>query len=504
MPKRDLYAGIDLGSNSFHLVVARREHGELRQIDQLKDMVRLAGGVDRKGHLSTQVEREAIACLARFAERIQGLPEAHIRAVGTQTFRRLRHADRFHTLAETTLGAPIEVISGREEARLVYRGVWQGMANQDTPKLILDVGGGSTEVVAGQGERPVIAESLPFGCVGMTLKYFDGGKITAKRWHRGREKIMADAQALKAQLTNYPWEQAIGSSGTARALVTIAEQLRPLQPAGLSVQALTEIKDRLIEAGHVDGAVLPGLSDRRRPVIVGGALIVDALLSVFDIQHLTASKFALREGVLYDLLERLDPSLQQHNPRLSTLQAMMDRYQCDHAQAQRVRHWALMGFDQVAANWSLGPVARELLETACQLHEVGLSIAHDQYHLHSGYILAHADMPGFSSTEQQVLACLASLQRAKPEPDLINALPQRLRLTTTRLLMLMRLAVALARPRSDDRPDQIGWYADGRQLILRLPNHWLETHPLTQRDLHVEADQIKRLDQNLSIESILT
>lgn len=314
---------------------------------------------------------------------------------------------------------------------------------------------------------------------------------------------MADAQALKAQLAHYPWEQAIGSSGTARALVTIAEQLRPLQPAGLSVQALTEIKDRLIEAGHVDGAVLPGLSDRRRPVIVGGALIVDALMSVFDIQHLTASKFALREGVLYDLLERLDPSLQQHNPRLGTLQAMMDRYQCDHAQAQRVRHWALMGFDQVAANWSLGPVARGLLDTACQLHEVGLSIAHDQYHLHSGYILAHADMPGFSSTEQQVLACLASLQRAKPEPDLINALPQRLRLTTTRLLMLMRLAVALARPRSDDRPDQIGWCADGRQLILRLPNHWLETHPLTQRDLHVEADQIKRLDQNLSIESML-
>ncbi len=502
MPKRDLYAGIDLGSNSFHLVVARREHGELRQIDQLKEMVRLAGGVDRKGQLSASIEQAALACLARFAERIQGLPESHIRAVGTQTFRRLKHAARFHALAEAALGAPIEVISGREEARLVYRGVWQGMANQATPKLIIDVGGGSTEVVAGEGEQPVIAESLPFGCVGMTQKYFDGGKISAKRWQRGREKIMADAQALKAQVLNYPWEQAIGSSGTARALVTMAEQLRPLQPAGLSLSVLSEIKAQLIDAGHVDAVSMPGLSERRRPVIVGGTLIVDALMSVFDIEHLNASKFALREGVLYDLLERLDPSLQHHNPRLATIRAMMDRYQCDHAQAQRVRYWALMGFDQVASAWSLGPVARELLDVACQLHEVGLSIAHDQYHIHSGYILANADMPGFSSTEQTVLACLASLQRAKPDPALINALPQRLRVTATRLLILMRLAVSLARPRSDDRPDTISWCVDGPGLILRINHQWLETHPLTQRDLHVEADQIKRLDQRLSIESI--
>ncbi len=502
MPKRDLYAGIDLGSNSFHLVVARREHGELRQIDELKDMVRLAGGVDRKGRLSSTVERESLDSLARFAERIQGIPESHIRAVGTQTFRRLKNADRFLSLAENTLTAPIEIISGREEARLVYRGVWQGMANQATPKLILDVGGGSTEVVAGQGEQPVIAESLPFGCVGMTQKYFDGGKITAKRWHRGREKIMADAQSLKAQLTDHPWEQAIGSSGTARALVAMAEELRPLQPAGLSLSVLQEIKDQLIDAGHIDAITLSGLSERRRPVIVGGALVFDALMTAFEIEHLTASKFALREGVLYDLLERLDPSLRHSNPRAGTVKAMMERYQCDQAQAKRVSDWALMGFDQVADEWSLSPAARELLHTACQLHEVGLSIAHDQYHLHSGYILAHADMPGFSSTEQQVLACLANLQRAKPDPDRVDALPQRLRPITIRLLMLMRLAVALARPRGDDRPDAITWVADEHQLTLRLPESWLRSHPLTQRDLLVEAEQIKRLDQTLHIEAV--
>lgn len=502
MPKRDLYAGIDLGSNSFHLVVARREHGELRQIDELKDMVRLAGGVDRKGHLNITVEREALACLARFAERIQGIPETHIRVVGTQTFRRLKNADRFLSVAEETLSAPIEIISGREEARLVYRGVWQGMSNQATPKLILDVGGGSTEVVAGQGEQPVMAESLPFGCVGMTQKYFDGGKITAKRWQRGLEKIMADAQSLKAQLANYPWEQAIGSSGTARALAAIAEHTRPLQPAGLSQMVLQEIKEQLIDAGHIDAIELPGLSERRRPVIVGGALIFDALMTAFGIDHLTASKFALREGVLYDLLERLDPSLRHHNPRAGTVKAMMERYQCDQAQAKRVSDWALMAFDQVADEWSLGPVARELLQTAGELHEMGLSIAHDQYHLHSGYILAHADMPGFSSTEQQVLACLASLQRAKPDPDRIHTLPQRLRLTTTRLLVLMRLAVALARPRGDDRPGDITWIADKSQLTLRLPESWLMTHPLTQRDLLVEADQIKRLDHSLIIEAV--
>ena len=502
MSKRNLWAGVDLGSNSFHLVVAREEHGELRQIDQIKEMVRLAGGLDRKGHLNPRVEAEALACLSRFAERIQGIPEAHIRAVGTQTFRRLRHSEKFHAAAERSLGCPIDVISGREEARLVYRGVWQGMANQDTPKLILDVGGGSTEVVAGQGEQPMLAESLEIGCVSMTQKYFDDGKISAKRWQRGREKIMADAQSLAALLKDYPWEQAIGSSGTARALATMAEFIAPQRRAGLPRLSLDELKAQMIEMGRIEKLTLPGLSERRQPVIVGGALIMDALMGAFGIEHLNASPFALTEGILYDLLERSDPDRVQHNPRINTRQAMLERYQCDRAQSRRVRDWALMGFDQVATDWKLSALSRELLAVACELHEVGLSIAHEQYHLHSGYILGHADMPGFSRTEQQVLACLASLQRAKPDRALIDALPERLQTMTRRLLMLMRVAVSLSRPRNDDRPQLVIWEAQEHALILKLPEDWLHAHPLSHRDLLVEADQIARLDLNLTIEAL--
>lgn len=502
MSRRDLWAGVDLGSNSFHLIVAREEHGELRIIDQIKDMVRLAGGLDRKGHLSPKTEAEALDCLARFSECIQGIPEAHVRAVGTQTFRRLKHADRFQAAAESALGCPIEVISGQEEARLVYRGVWQGMANLTKPKLILDIGGGSTEVVAGHGEQPRIAESLEFGCVGMTQKYFEDGKISEKRWHRGKEKIMAEAQSLAATLRQYPTEQFIGSSGTVRALATMAEFHAPHRRSGLSRRSLDELKSKMIEIGHVSGLSMPGLSERRQPVIVGGAMIVDALMEVFDIEHLVASPYALREGILYDLVERSDPSRIQHNSRVNTREAMMDRYQCDRAQATRVKRWALMGFDQVADTWQLSTLHRELLEVACELHEVGLSIAHEQYHLHSGYILGHADMPGFSRTEQKVLECLANLQRARPDRELIERLPQRLQRTTRRLLMLMRLAVALSRPRNDDHPQTVRWEAQEHGLTLALPQSWLTAHPLTHRDLLVEADQIERLDQIFRIKLI--
>ena len=502
MPKRDLYAAVDLGSNSFHLVVARQEHGELRVIDQLKDMVRLAGGLDRHGHLDAPTTEQALASLRRFGERIQGIPDDHIRAVGTQTFRRLAQGDVFLNSAEGALCAPIEIIGGREEARLIYRGVCQGMANEDTPKLIIDVGGGSTEVVAGDGHPPTLVESLPMGCVGLTQKYFTDGVITAQRWAQGRQKILADAQSLAAQTQAYPWQQAIGASGTARALVAIHDALYPDTPTGLTRASMNAIRDRLIAAQHSDAIDLPGLSERRRPVIAGGALIVDALMEALGIKHLAASPFALREGLLYDVMARLKTDRTQHNPRHSTIEAMLDRYQCDRIQARRVSHWALAGWQATAKAWSLPAISQELLAAACSVHELGLSIAHEHYHLHSGYILANADMPGFSQTEQQVMATLARGQRGKPDPALLDTLPKRLQNTTLHLLMLMRLAVALSRARNDDRPKHSRWIAKDNALDLVLPNDWLEAHPLTHRDLLVEADQIRRLHCSVRIETM--
>ena len=501
MPKRDLYAAIDLGSNSFHLVVARKEHGELRVIDQLKDMVRLAGGLDHRGHLDAVTAKQALASLARFGERIQGIPDQHIRAVGTQTFRRLAQRDAFLSMAERALGAPIEIIGGREEARLIYRGVCQGMANEDVPKLIIDVGGGSTEVVLGQGHPPSLAESLPMGCVGLTRKYFGDGTITADAWTRGREKVMADAQTLAAQVKGHSWQQAIGTSGTARALIKIAQTLAPAGSTGLTPAAMEDIRDRLLDAGHIDAIDLPDLSERRRPVIAGGALIIEALIKALDIQHIAASPFALREGLLHDLMARLDPKDAQHNPRHSTVEAMLERYQCDRAQADRVSRWALAGWDATAQAWSLPTVSRELLAGACNVHELGLSIAHEHYHLHSGYVLAHADMPGFSQTEQRVMATLARGQRGKPDPALLDTLPERLQTTTRRLLMLMRLAVALSRARNDDWPSPIHWQPTDSALCLTLPAAWLQARPLTQRDLMVEVDQVQRLHCALTIET---
>ena len=493
MPERELYAAIDLGSNSFHMIVARSEHGELRIIDRIKEMVRIAGGLDDQGRLAEDTRERALECLARFGQRVRAIPAHQLRAVGTQTFRRLRHPAAFLVVAETALGCPIEIISGREEARLIYTGVSQGFASGNSRRLVVDIGGGSTEIVAGETVDPVLAESLPFGCVGTTRQAFPDGRITRARWDRAGREIARELQGYGAQFRRFDWDEAVGSSGTIRAIASMLATRD--RKAVIDATGLAAIRDSLIDCGQVDRVDLPGLSARRAPVIAGGVLILEAIQAALGIERLGVSPFALREGLLYDLKGRLE----HRDPRDQTVRAMAERYQADLDQAARIADWTRSAFDQVAQDWGLAPVHAEFLYWISQLHEIGLTIAHDAYHQHSAYILDHADMPGFSRHEQQFLAVLARLQRRRIQTAELAELPERLRQPARCLLILLRLAIVLHRARSDTGLCDFALTVSGANLTLATPTNWLKANPLTRQDLEDEAREFTRLGVTLSM-----
>ena len=496
MPHRDLYAAVDLGSNSFHLLVARREYDQLRVIDSLREMVRIGGGLDKNGQLDADTRSRAMECLSRFGQRLAGIPNHQIRAVGTQTFRRMRHPQQFLVVAETALGCPIDIIPGREEARLVWLGVSQGTGHQGEARLVIDIGGGSTEVAAGHGSSPVVVESLQYGCVSVTQRAFKDGQISKSHWRRMRDEIAGELEALKSDIRASDWQQAVGSSGTMRAV----QRMVALRGDGLlrafTLEDVKALRKQIIQAGHIDAVRIEGLSSSRQPVISGGILIIEACMRAFDIRHMDVSPFALREGLLYDLFGRLEHT----DPREKTVAAMAHRHEADQSQAERVRDFALCAFEQIAESHGLSRMHRDLLDWTCQLHEVGLVIAHSHYQVHSAYIIEHSDMPGFSQQEQQYIACLLRYQRRKLQPDALDILPQRLQPSARCLLAILRLTVALCRGRSDaDLPDFALQAIRTDAFEFALPTGWLEAHPLSARSLAFEQEQLKRIGLELKL-----
>lgn len=495
MTDRDLYAAVDLGSNSFHMVVARREHGELRVIDRIREMVRIAGGLDSEGRLDRETHDRAVGCLARFGQRLAGIPNAHIRAVGTQTFRRLQSPRPFLVVAETALGCPIDIISGREEARLVWLGARLGAATEEPARVVIDIGGGSTEIVAGRAHDPDLTESLQYGCVSVTRQAFPDGRITQRAWTRVREEIAEELLAVQAELRVVGWQRAIGTSGTIRAVQAICAARDEETPRAITPADLADLRDRVLACGEVDAVSLPGLSSRRQPVIAGGLVILEACMDGFGIERLDVSPYALREGVLVDLVGRLE----HRDPRETTVIAMAERFGVDRSQAERVRDFALAGFEQIAEAHGLRTIHRDLLDWACRLHEIGLGIAHSHYQLHSAYVVQHADMAGFSRQEQELMAFLLRFQRRRIPPDALEALPERLRDAARILLALMRLSVALARSRSDSDLPDFALEACDRKLRLLLPSGWTDRHPLSSRSLVLQRTQLDRIGLRLVV-----
>ncbi|MFN2333801.1 MAG: exopolyphosphatase [Wenzhouxiangellaceae bacterium] len=499
MPQRNLYAAVDLGSSSFHLLVARRDHGELRIIDGIREMVRIAGGLDSNGRLDQTTRQRALGCLARFGQRLADIPMDQVRAVGTQTFRRLAHPQSLLVVAETALGCPIDIISGREEARLVWLGVSQGMPFNQQPRLVIDIGGGSTEIVAGRELEPTVAESLQFGCVSATRAAFADGRLSRKRWDRLSDEIATELQALKSAIAQTHWRHAIGSSGTIRAVQKIIAAASNNPPRAIAFDQVVGLRDQLIELRRLDSIDLAGLSASRQPVIAGGVLVLEACMRTFEIEQIEVSPVALREGLLHDLFGRLE----HRDPRQKSVLAMARRFEADQTQATRVRDFALCALDQIAQTWSLHTIHRDLLDWSCQLHEIGLGIAHSQYQLHSAYIVENSDLAGFSRQEQHYMALLLRYQRRKLPADALQELPERQRASARPLLAILRLAIALGRARSDaDLPDFALQAPDRKRLVFSAPPGWLQSHPLSARSLELEKRQLANIGLKLSIKSL--
>lgn len=494
-PERaNTYAAVDLGSNSFHLLVSRREHGELRVLDRIKEMVRIAGGLDAHGRLDQATMDRAHGCLARFGQRLRGIPDENIRAVGTQTFRRLRNANAFLVVAETALGCSIDIIGGREEARLIYLGVSQGVPDHESRRLVIDIGGGSTELVIGEGPVPVQLESLQHGCVSLTRQFFANGRITHKKWHKARQSVLADLQELRIRYRQTGWESVVGSSGTIRAVADICEQQHWCE-RGITASALDRLVSAMLDFGTVDNVTLAGLSERRHPVLIGGLVVLSACFEAFEIERVEISPFALREGLLHDLLGRLE----HRDPRDKTVQAFKKRYGVDPKQAQRVKTCALKACEQIADGMFLRPIHRELLGWAADLHETGLSVSHSQFQKHSAYLVENSDMPGFSTQEQQFLAALIRYHRGGVPARFAERLPTRLHEPLRVTLFCLRFACILCRSRDASAIPAFSLSGRDRSISIRFSEQWAMQHPLTLADLEQEIDMLRRIGLHLKV-----
>lgn len=495
-PLPEFAAAIDLGSNSFHMIVARFDEGQLHIVDRMREMVRLADGLDGSNAIRAEVQQRALDCLQRFGQRLAGLPPGAVRAVGTNTLRNAANASEFLARAEQALGHPIDIISGIEEARLIYLGVSHTLAGGPRKRLVMDIGGSSTELIVGENFSPVYMESMEMGCVTMTQHFFGDGRITLSAI---KKALLHARLELEPHLTTYHkwgWQSAIGTSGTIRAVRSVVNRAGWCE-SGISRNALVRLMVAMEEAGSLSNLRLEGLSEERAPVFAGGAIILLATFEALGIEEMSVADGALREGLLYDLLGRL----QHEDVRGQSVERLARRYHIDGEQAARVRECARHCFEQVADGWGLdAEEGGQWLGWAATLHEIGLAIAHSRHHHHAAYILEHSDLAGFTQQEQRLLATLVRAHRRKFPLKSFRELPKQWQQPGKALALLLRLACILQRSRSATPLPQLRLTARGDHLHIQFPNGWLQEHPLTQGDLEQEALYLEGAGYRLSFE----
>ena len=487
--QQPILAAVDLGSNSFRLQIARVENDQLYMLDSLREPVRLAAGLTDDKRLDKAAQQRALICLQRFGERLRELPREAVRAVGTNSLRVAKNAAEFLQQAETALGFPIEIIAGREEARLIYLGVAQGLPQSDDKRMVMDIGGGSTEFIIGRGLEPLRLESLYMGCVSYSLRYFPDGKITKSNLKQAELAASNELQTIATEFSRGHWEEALGSSGSARMLCDVLEQNGYVN-SGLTRSGLEMLREQLLSMGDVRHLDLLGLRPDRIPVLPGGFAIMYAAFCELGIEQMQPALVALREGVLYDLLGRFH----HHDMRDVTAKQFMRRYHVDVRQAERVARlsdWLALQFMEGQASED----ALRLLGWASSLHEIGISVAHSGYHKHTAYILANADMPGYSKKEQSRLSLLALAHRGKLEKirGLVSTQED------IALIMALRLSALFYRSRSDAKLPAMQGSFSGTKFHLILAPGWLAQNPLTETALQEESKQWKELGVSVQV-----
>jgi exopolyphosphatase/guanosine-5'-triphosphate,3'-diphosphate pyrophosphatase len=478
------------------MIVGELRHGQLAILDRIRETVRLAEGLSESGDISPDARQRAIDCLSRFGERLRDMKAGSVRAAGTSTIRRAREDSTFMAEAETVLGHPIEIISGIEEARLIYNGVAHSLPPTDGLRLVMDIGGGSTELILGQATHPKALESLHMGCVSMTERFFPNGEITRAGFNKARMATQLELRPVKAFFRNASGVEAIGTSGTIRSTEAVARQLG-IAESGLTLDVVEQLIEKVLEFDSVSELSLHGLSDRRAQVWPGGLSILAELIKVLNIDDLQVSDGALREGLLYDLLGRL----QHEDARERTVRAMESRYQVDEQQAARVARTAAELYLQCKKQWGFSTkIAGKVLDWAARLHEIGLDISHDGYQRHGAYIAEHADMPGFPRAEQRLLAGLIGGQRHSIHTSSFQSLPKGWRVAGLRLLIILRLAVLLNRSRNESAQVPATIEVTEDSLTITFDVAWLAENPLTIADLEREKGYLQQIGYVLKVQ----
>jgi len=481
---------VDLGSNSFHLAVGRVVGEQVYPLDSLKETVRLGAGITPEKRLDDEVQERALSALRRFSERLAGMPKESVRVVGNNALRVAKNSAQFVRKAESTLGFPIEVISGREEGRLIYTGVVHSLPMVEHNRLVVDIGGGSTECIIGQKLKPRTVESLYMGCVSYTSRYFPGGKIDKKSMKNAELAAREQVQTIADRFEKLGWKEAVGSSGTARSLAEVMQK-NGMAEQGITAAGLEWLREELLKAGELKKLSLAGLREDRVPVIAGGAAIMSAVFAEMGLEQMTVAEGALRDGVLWDLLGRVH----HRDIREVTVDQLMQTYHVDVAQADRVRKLALQLLKDIAPDASEQLVT--FLDWAARLHEIGMSIAQGAYHKHSAYILAFADMPGFSRMESGYLSNLVLAQRGKLS-KMREAFDDDPRLAT--LAFCLRVAVIFHRSRRSFTLPKLSAEARPSGYRLRIARDWLEDHTLVSHALDEEREQWEAAGLKLELE----
>ncbi len=481
-------AAVDLGSNSFHMIVSSLIDGKLQTVDRLREMVRLAAGLDKKNVLDNDTQKRALACLERFGERIRDFPQDCVRVVGTSTLRNAKNAQQFLDKAEKALNHPIHVISGVEEARLIYQGVAHSVGSSAELRLVIDIGGGSTEYIIGKGDTAQTKESVTMGCVSVSNRFFEKGHISKSAFNKAILFVEQKLEPIQKKFNRKHWDLAIGSSGTLRAIDKVL-QAKNWSKNGITLSGLENLVSHIKQCDHIKELNLPGLDPERLPVFPGGVAIAYATFKHLDIEQMSVSDGALREGLIQDLLGRI----YDHDIRSATIKVLAERYHTDKQHAERVKQTINYMLEQLSKDCCLtnNPEVELFLDWAAEVHEIGRDIAHTQYHKHSAYIIKHGDLAGFTTQDQLVLATIILNHRRKFSQSSFEELPSPWHNLAPLLTIVLRLAVLLHRNRQESDLPGFRIAINKTKIGLRFPKDWLQQAPLTHADLIQETDYLK-------------
>lgn len=490
-----VFAAIDIGSNSFHLIVARLEHGEIRPLHVLAEKVQLGKGLKNHQLAADAVER-GLACLERFQQLLASVKPDRIRAVGTNALRQAHNRELFTEPAEAILGVPVDVIYGREEARLVYLGVAHTLADDELSRLVVDIGGGSTEFILGQQFEPKRLESLQLGCVSYSERFFPDGKIDKKRFRAAYDQACIEVSHIRRHFKQAHWVEAVGSSGTLQAIELLVSAAG-WRSEGIDHKSLKKLKKALLKFESVDDIDLEGLNERRRGVITAGVAITLAIFDVLQVEVMRTSSGALREGAIYDLIGRRS----HEDVRERTVQAMLQRYSAEMANSDSVGAYAKQLGIETASAWNLSEDDIDLLTWSGRLHEIGIAISQKHYNRHSAYLVENSDMPGFSQGDQLFISRLLRGHRGKLPNYLFDGVPTSKQQKLARMLVLLRLAVTLKHAEVPPISPEFYARASDARLEVNFSDEWREGHPLTVWEVTESIPVFKKLGITLEIPS---